>query len=170
MVKLNDYEIQEDYVIMYTAKGELFFIDLEDFWKVKDVCWHIDEKGYVKGKLNGKNTRMHRLIMNCPKGYNVDHKHGRESRNDNRKDNLRIVTVSQNTMNVGIKVNNTSGVTGVSFDKTMNRWKAQIGINNKMIHLGRFDNFDDAVQARQKAEEIYFGEYSYNNSQEPLRK
>ena len=66
MKKINDYEIQEDYVIMYTARGEPFFVDLEDFWKVKDICWHIDEQGYVKGKVNGKNTRIHRLVTDCP--------------------------------------------------------------------------------------------------------
>ena len=73
-------------------------------------------------------------------------------------------------MNVGIKRNNTSGVTGVSWDKAENKWKAQIGINNKMIHLGRFDNFDEAVKARQEAEQKYFGEYSYDSSQECVRK
>ena len=36
--KPNDYEIQEDYVIMYTCNNEPFLIDLEDFWKVRDIC------------------------------------------------------------------------------------------------------------------------------------
>lgn len=41
---------------------------------------------------------------------------------------------------------------------------ATIRINKKQIHLGLFDNFEDAVAARKQAEEKYFGEYSYDNS------
>ncbi len=43
-------------------------------------------------------------------------------------------------------------------------WRARIFINGKGIHLGRFTNFDEAVKARKRAEEKYFGEYSYDNS------
>jgi len=51
--KYNDYEIQEDYVIMYTMKGEPFFVDLEDFWKVRMVLWHKNVQGYIVNS-NGK--------------------------------------------------------------------------------------------------------------------
>ena len=107
---------------------------------------------------------MHRLIMDFPDThYEIDHKHGKESRNDNRKSNLRIVTHSENLKNVGIRSNNTSGVTGVSFDR--GKWVATIKTNSNSIYLGRFDNFEDAVAARKEAEEKYFGEFSYDNSQ-----
>lgn len=168
--KYNDYEIQEDYVIMYTTKGEPFFVDLDDFWKVKNICWYINNKGYVKGKVNGEETGLHRYVMNCPSGFDVDHIHGKESRNDNRKSNLRIATVSQNGMNVGLKINNTSGITGVCWDTSTKKWTAYITINYKRIQLGRYNNFDDAVQVRREAEQRYFGEYGYNNSQELVRK
>lgn len=67
-------------------------------------------------------------------------------------------------MNSGLSSNNTSGVTGVHWDKLNKKWKAQIGYNYKRIQLGSFDNFEDAVAARKQAEEKYFGEYSYDNS------
>ena len=67
-------------------------------------------------------------------------------------------------MNVGLRSNNTSGVTGVAFNKNLNKWVAYISVNKKRIHLGSYVSFDDAFTTRKKAEEKYFGEYSYDNS------
>ena len=166
--KYNDYEIQEDYVIMYTTKGEPFFVDLEDFWKVKDICWHKSRKGYIVSK-SPKLIFLHQIIMDCPKGLKVDHIGGASTRNDNRKYNLRIATIAQNSINKRKLDSNTSGVTGVSWNKRVKKWTAYIGINHKRIHLGYFANYEDAVQSRKQAEEKYFGEWSYDNSQELWR-
>lgn len=165
--KPNDYEVQEDYVIMYTCNNEPFFVDLEDFWKVRDICW-CNSNGYIVGRKNQKNIRIHRLILNCPNNMDVDHIN--HNTFDNRKENLRIVTRSQNNMNMGLRSTNTSGVTGVGLDIANNKWTAQIGCDGKTIYLGCYDNFDDAVKARKEAEDKYFGEYSYDNSQELVRK
>ena len=112
---------------------------------------------------------MHNLVMdNLSKEFIVDHiKHselGENSCNDNRKQNLRKTNQSKNSMNRRIQSNNTSGTTGVRFRKDQNRWVARIKINGKEKHLGTFMNYEDAVEARKKAEEKYFGEYSYDNS------
>lgn len=58
-----------------------------------------------------------------------------------------------------INKNNTSGVTGVSFDSKRKKWIAQITFQRKNHLIGRFDNKDDAVRARLEAEEQYFGKY-----------
>ena len=160
--KTNDYEVQEDYVIMYTSKGEPFFVDLEDFWKVRTVLWHKDAQGYIVSS-NGK--KIHRLIMDCLNGLEVDHIHGIETRNDNRKYNLRIGTHSENQMNQPTYSTNTSGVTGVCKGKRGHGWYATINCNGKAIYLGQCDTFEVAVQRRKEAEEKYFGEWSYDNSQ-----
>lgn len=60
---------------------------------------------------------------------------------------------------------NTSGVTGVKWHSRDNIWGAWIRVNHKNMYLGRFENFDDAINARKEAENKYFGEYSYDNSQ-----
>ena len=164
--KYNTYEFQDEYVIGYTSKGEKFYFDLEDYDIVKDHCWYIDNKsGYVETHINNKRIRMHRLILDVDKNDVVDHIHGKESRNDNRKNNLRKTTQAKNMINIGVRINNKSGVTGVYFDKDRNKWSAQISINKKTISLGRFNTFDDAVKVRKEAEKAYFGEYSYDNSQ-----
>lgn len=161
--KQNSFEICDRYVTMYTLKNEPFYIDLEDFDKVKSICWWRRKDGYILGRLNGKTIRLHRYVTNCPSEYEVDHRN--HDKSDNRKENLRIVTRSQNSMNKGLQSNNTSGVTGVCWDTHYQKWVAQIRLNNKNIRLGSFENFDDAIKVRQEAEEKYFGEYSYKNSQ-----
>jgi hypothetical protein len=51
---------------------------------------------------------------------------------------------------------NTSGIKGVSYDKSRNKWEAKIGFKGKTIHLGRYETIDLAKLARQKAEEELF--------------
>ena len=99
----------------------------------------------------------------------VDHKihpPRNELKIDNRKNNLRIATVSKNGMNRSLNTNNTSGVTGVHWHIRTERWEASIGYSGKLIHLGQYDDFNDAVKARKDAEEKYYGEFSYENSQQ----
>lgn len=163
--KYNTYDLSGSYGIGYTSKYETFYFDLEDKCKIDGYCWSIDKNGYVvtRGK-NGKMISMHRLVMNVsdPK-VQVDHIH--HNTTDNRKSQLRIASKSQNMRNVDRRINNTSGVTGVGWNKTRKKWIASIGYNNQNIHLGYFINFEDAVAARKEAEEKYYGEYSYDNSQ-----
>ena len=68
-------------------------------------------------------------------------------------------------MNRGLQSNNASGATGVYWHKQSSKWVAFIQNNRKHIHLGSFENFEDAVKARKDGEEKYFGEFSYDNSQ-----
>lgn len=163
--KYNTYDLSGEYGIGWTFKGEEFYFDLEDYDKIKDYCWHINNKGYLACAV-GNNTYilMHKLILNLIDDNSVDVDHIKHKTYDNRKSEMRIVTRTENQMNLSLKCNNTSGVTGVNYDNTNNRWVARIGINHKRICLGYFMKFEDAVSARKRAEEKYFGEYSYNNS------
>ena len=71
-----------------------------------------------------------------------------------RKRNLKVGTYNDN--NRGVKRRrNSSGVTGVSWTKNVNRWHAYIGYQGKHISLGYFDKLDEAVAARKKAEKEY---------------
>ncbi len=160
--KYNIYDLSGEYGIGYTSKDEKFYFDLEDYDLIKDYCWHINEQGYVVSTTN----LFHRIVMGSPDAiFEIDHIQGETTRNDNRKYNLRITTKSQNMMNVGLRSNNKSGVTGVIWHKRSGKWRAIIVINGKQIELGLFVNFEDAVKARKEAEEKYFGKYSYDNSQ-----
>lgn len=164
--KYNRYDLSGDYGIGFTANNKQFYFDLEDYDLIKNYCWHIDDKGYVKTNVytNGKHEylSMHRLVMNAHPDAIIDHK--KHNTSDNRKQVLRVSNDNTNMFNHAIYRSNTSGVTGVNWDKDHNKWRARIWALGKTYNLGRFDNFDDAVMARKEAEEKYFGEFSYDNS------
>lgn len=159
--KLNRYEIDNDIVYVYFNNIQDYFIcDLDDFYKIKDFTWwaKYGKWGYYAlATIDSKNVRLHRMIMDCPNGMQVDHINGNTL--DNRKCNLRIVTNQQNSMNSRKPSTNKSGYKGVYFNKQRRKWVANIKVDYKTIYLGRFNNIDDAIKARKEAEEKYFGEY-----------
>lgn len=158
--KYNTYDVSGEYGIGFTSKREEFYFDLEDYNKIKDYCWYIDNKGYVIASDNKKGfVLLHRLIKD---GEYIDHINHNTA--DNRKANIRNVTATQNQMNATMRIDNSSGVTGVSWHKKLCMWRSRINVNGKEIHLGYYNNFENAVKARKEAEEKYFGEFSYDNS------
>lgn len=102
----------------------------------------------------GKIIEMHRYLMGCPKGVYVDHIN--QNTLDNRFSNLRIVKNSTNLRNGKLRINNTSGVKGVRFNETRDKWTAAIKVNYRTINLGRFQTKEEAVQARRIAEAKYW--------------
>jgi hypothetical protein len=64
-------------------------------------------------------------------------------------------------MNRRKRHDNTSGVTGVCWDKLKEKWRVQIKVRGKSNFLGSFDNIDIAIGVRQQAEREYFGEFAY---------
>lgn len=173
--KYNEYDLSNKYGVGYTSNLSLdgkneFYFDLEDYDKIKNYCWCFDDDGYLRTTIideDGVSRQLliHRVILPTEDGYMPDHIHGKYSRNDNRKSNLRIVTKSQNAMNQDIRSDNTSGVKGVYWSRKANKWVADIQKNGKRYYLGIFENFDDAVKIRKEAEKKYFGEFSYDTSQ-----
>jgi hypothetical protein len=110
--------------------------------------------GYLTARYNGKVHLNHRLIWQIVTGevpIEIDHING--IKDDNRWCNLRLATRSQNMMN--------QAVAGVSFHKASGKWNPYIQVNGKQTSLGLFNNYDDAKQARQRAEETYFGDYKH---------
>lgn len=156
----NEIILYENYaeMLLYNRQGEVIastLIDLDDVEKVNNFTWGKSANQYVE--CRELKTYLHRFVMNCPKELEVDHIN--HNGLDNRKENLRIVTHHQNKFNNPIQLNNTSGVTGVSWSKTKNKWRAYITINDKQKSLGYYTEKEDAIKARKQAEEEYFGEY-----------
>lgn len=158
------------YVVMYNNDGREIYVDKEDYPLVSPYCWRIIKTGYVIANINRRTVYLHRFIMGEPDGYLVDHWGGDKTRNDNRRYNLRIATYLENTLNRKPNKTSETGVAGVTWYKTSNKWKAAITVNKKYMVLGYFENFDDAVKSRKEAEEKYFGEWSYDNSQKNAKK
>lgn len=91
----------------------------------------------------------------------VDHR-DRDTLN-NRRHNLRSVTASQQILNRGLSRNNTSGYKGVSFDRSRQKYAADIMVDGTRMRLGRFKNPEDAAHAYNKAASKLHGEFAYLN-------
>ena len=166
--KPNKYDLSGEYGIGYTSQPDSygryeFYFDKEDFDKIKNYTWSFSND-YLRDTKD-RSIAMHQIILQVQDGYVPEHIHGAKSKNDNRKANLRVATQSQNLMNTTIRKDNTSGAKGVHWRKDTKKWTATIWVNKKCISLGCFNNFDDAVAARKRAEQEYFGEFSYSASQ-----
>lgn len=168
--KYNRYDLSGEYGIGYTLKDEEFYFDIDDYDKIKDYCWYKNDDGYIVNKSGTDAILMHRLIMGLCSADNVTVDHIYHKTYDNRKSQLRIATHSQNNMNKKMMSNNTSGTTGIWFDVRTKKWAADIGINHETIHLGQFNDINDAISARKSAEEKYFGEFSYKRSDDSYDK
>ncbi len=124
-----------------------------------DGSWHTRPNGTRRKRQT--TLLMHRLIMDAPKGMEVDHINGNSL--DNRKSNLRICTRSQNQRNSGPLKNNTSGYKGVVRYHRIKKWAARIKHNSKSIHIGCYDDKEEAARARDKKAKELHGEYAYLN-------
>ena len=162
--KTNIITLYKDYGIIKTSnfQEKEYLFDIEDVAILNGKYWYEDDYGYLTTavKVDGKYKylKFHRLVMSAKKGQYVDHKN--RNRADNRKENLRICSHIDNDRNRSVQKNNTSGIIGVGWDKSRNKWIATIKNNGKTIHLGRFDNKVNAIKARLKAEKVYFGEFA----------
>ena len=141
---------------------DYFRIDKEDYRKVKDYCW-CSSHGYAVAPIRGeknKFARMHRIIMDC--GENEDDlvvDHINHDITDNRKRNLRIATNAQNNWN-SINSHNS----GIKYNSNKNTWKVSINYNLQNINLGEFNSYDEAQEIRNKAEQIFYGEFQYGGN------
>jgi len=154
---------------IYLGQGEYTIVDPADYYKYCCFNWSMRGEKKVYYAAAGikdedgeiKITSMHRLIANAPKGMLVDHHNSKPL--DNRSENLRLATHSQNNCNRSKRRNVTSSYLGVHFHKRRNRWVAQITHNRKRIYIGYFDNEIDAAKAYDEAAKKYHKDFARLN-------
>jgi len=141
------------------TKGKVTIVDDADFEWLNIHKWHITSSGYAARRVwpEDKILLMHRSIMDTPKGMDTDHKN--HDTLDNRRENLRVCSRSENNLNRGPQPHNTSGFKGVSWSKEKNKWRAY----SKGIHLGYFIDKNDAAMAYDKKAKELFGEFAKLN-------
>lgn len=162
--KVNKYEIFDQYIVGYTTnKNEKFYIDIDDFEKIKKYAWRTASYGYIEtgNPFADKphEIKLHRFIMNVT-DCSVIVDHINMDKMDNRKCNLRIANKQTNGINRGANKNNALGVKGVS--KIGNGYVARIYHDGKNEHIGCFKSLNDAMCARNNREAELFGCFSYN--------
>lgn len=138
-------------------------LDADDLERVKSAGYmEILKIGYAcitTGRMRTrKRTYLHRFITNAPSDKQVDHINGNKL--DNRKSNLRLVTNMQNSQNTGWRKHNTSGFMGVTWSNQRNKWMSKIVYEGKQIHLGFYEDIEEAASIRYAAETQLLGEYA----------
>ncbi len=144
------------------ANGQLIWkINKSDKIKAGSFAGSINASGYVNVGIDKKLYCAHRIIFLWHYGYMpnfIDHING--ITHDNRIENLRPATHSENMRNRRIAKTSSSGVTGVSWCRTKNRWESRIIIDKKNKRLGYFKTLGEAIEARREAEKIHYGKFA----------
>ena len=162
----NYYEKENGVVNVYSRnKDDYFTVDECDYDYIKNWFWRKDFKGYWVANVRqddefDKNMiRVHQLI--AIRKYNkYDNKiyipeHLNRNKSDNTRSNIILKTIAENARNRSLSKANSSGKTGVSFDKNKGKYVAYIMYNYKHKYLGAYDTYDEAVKVRKDAEIEY---------------
>lgn len=123
------------------SKNQVAIVDEKDFEKLESLGkWTLHGEGYAyrwdRSVKPIKCMLMHRIIMNAPKGKDVDHIN--HNKLDNRRANLRIVSRSTNAHNREVQGS------GYEESKHWNGYVARLHLNGARVYLGRFNNKEDA--------------------------
>jgi hypothetical protein len=144
--KPNSFRVEGAVAWFKVSNGVEFCIDSEDTPKIEKYHWNLSE-GYICTTVTGgKRIRLHNLIMEKKEGLLIDHK-DRNTLN-NRKENLRYATSTENIWNAFSHHKKTKGV---SYHKPSKKWWARITAHRKVYSLGLYKEIEDAIRAYDEA-------------------
>jgi hypothetical protein len=135
-------------------------IDEQDA-SLAELRWHLGSGGYARRLEKGKWTFMHRVIMQAPAGFEVDHIN--RNRLDNRRCNLRLTDRGGNARNCKRNRRNTSGYKGVHRVGQGGRWAAVIKYEGETFHLGVCATAEEAAVTYDLAAMALHGEFAAPN-------
>ncbi len=145
------------------TQGQVALVDDEDFEYLTSRKWWAhkerNERWYAESKEKGVKIHMHRVITNAPSGFEVDHIN--HNGLDNRKENLRVCTKSENIQNSRLRKDNTSGLRGVS--RNGSGWKALLRKDNTTVFDKTYKTKNEASEAYNEAAKKYFGKHAFLN-------
>ena len=154
---MNQKELKE--LLYYDPETGILTWTTSNNFKINigDIAGSLNSGGYIQIKINHKLYKAHRLEWlymtgKLPK-HHIDHDN--HIRNYNRWLNLFDATQKKNLKNKSKYKNNTSGVTGVRWNKERGKWKTGITVKKIKIHTGYFLDKFEAVCARKSAENKY---------------
>jgi hypothetical protein len=159
-------------ITMELTQGKVALVSESDMELLSQYKWFavcLDKKWYAKAWIPqlGKHKLMHQLLLDTPKGMYSDHIDGNGL--NNARDNIRVVTPSQNSMNRRHKHSGTSPYKGVYYNKVragkgLTPWTARVGTRVNSFYLGSFDTPElAAIAYNNKALELY-GEFAALNT------
>ena len=118
----------------------------------KSIIGSIGKRGYLNVVIDYKYYSLHRLAWFYVTGkWPIDQiDHIDRNKCNNKWENLREATGSENSRNIGISSRNTSGIKGVHWNESHKRWCAKVHLHSKRHHIGYFKNIEDAQKAVSK--------------------
>jgi hypothetical protein len=131
---------------------EMFDYKDGELYRKPEKAGTIDGGGYVQTGIKGVYYKNHRLIFMMHHGYVpefIDHIDGNKL--NNRIENLRPATKSENEYNKKLKRKTFSGIKGITWRRDSKKWRAKITVDGKEITIGNYVDIEDAKQAIQKA-------------------
>lgn len=119
--------------------------------------------GFVNGKARLESVAMHREILGLRKGDGIEGDHFNGDGLDNRRQNLRRSTGTQNKQNRHRRSQFSSHYKGVKWNKSKRKWEANIGCEAQRIYLGSFSEEMAAAMMYNWAAVIYHGQFANLN-------
>lgn len=144
--------------------GEIRYREATNRTRVGSVAGSLSERGYRYIQFKGRKYMAHHIAWAMhygewpPERVEIDHENRDAS--DNRIDNLRLASRSQNNLNRGRLRNNRAGLKGVTFHKSMGRWRATISVDGRHKHIGYYPTPEEAHAAYVKAAYDFHGEFA----------
>ena len=168
---------QSNFNLSQDLLNEVFdYCDGNLFWKVKkgtvkigQMAGTLANTGYWQICLFKRFYLAHRLIFLMHKGYlpnELDHIDGNKL--NNRIDNLREATKSQNQFNKGMRKNNTSGVKNVFWCKNYKKWRVLVSVDGKKRHVGYFEDIEVAKEVAIDFRKQHHGEFANHGLKQVL--
>lgn len=137
--------------------GNLVRLNSTKMSKAGSIAGYKRKDGRLEVYVDRQRFFVHRIIFALANGTwpieQIDHINGNPS--DNRPENLRHCSNTENQQNVSLRKDSTSGLIGVSFSKATNKWKAEIKSDGDTIYLGVFKSKYDAHAAYLQAKSTY---------------
>ena len=127
------------------------------------VAGTVANTGYVIVGIKGKKYSIHRIIWEMhngpiPTDLQIDHIDG--VRHNNKIENLRLCTQTENNQNTVKRIDNTSGYKGVRWHKKTSKWYAQISVNGCAKHIGSFNTAEAAYEAYCTTVKSLYGDFA----------
>ena len=142
-----------------TKKGETIIADVDDKELLSKNSWCL-RNGYAVANINHKVVPMHRVIMGLESGDKRIVDHINRNPQDNRKCNLRFCTQKENSRNTSLcRKHHSTGHIGIQITP-YGKYNARIEADGKHHHIGNFDTLEEAIAARNAAEDYYHGEFA----------
>ena len=153
------------------TQGQVALVSEQDYELISPYKWYARWSKSTRSYYAVRNERlsnghritvlMHRDILHLGHGDKREADHIEIGKTlDNRRQNLRVATRSENQHNKNKQRNNTSGFKGVSWDRKVGKYRAYIGVNKKKLHLGYGDTPEDAYTLVRVATLFHYGRFA----------